>query len=94
VSLLAAAVLAVVSELAAGGVGNGALRSVGATWWTVGGCAMVAVFVGTAVCAAADLVGQRLDGHAASGQPLRTARDSGHASSDTNVRSFPTRKAG
>jgi hypothetical protein len=94
VSLLAAGVLAVVSELAAGGVGNGALRSVGATWWTVGGCAMVAVFVGTAACAAADRVRQRLDGHAASAQPLRTARDSGHASSDTNVRSFPTRKAG
>ena len=93
-SILAAGVMAVLSELAAGGVGKGALHSVGATWWAVGGCEFVAVFVGTAVCALADPVRRRMDGHAPTAQSLRMVVDPDRARSDTNVRSFATRKAG
>jgi len=93
-SIMVAGAMAVLCELAAGGVGTGALRSVGTTWWAVGGCAMVTVFVGTVVCAVAELVRRRMDGRAATARPLRTAADPDDASSDTNVRSFTTRKAG
>jgi hypothetical protein len=93
-SVLVAGVLAVLVQLAGGEVGDGALRNVGATWWAVGGCAMVAVFLGTAASAAVDLARHRLAG------PARVERESpSMAAADkarraSNIRSFPTSKAG
>ena len=41
-------ILAALTALAAGGVGAGALRHVGASWWQVGGSAALAVALGAA----------------------------------------------
>lgn len=48
-TVLAGGMLAVLSALASGGLGSGALHSIGPSWWAVGGSAMLAVLFGVAL---------------------------------------------
>jgi hypothetical protein len=47
-SVLASGALALLTALGSGGIGSGGLSSIGARWWTVGGCAGLLVLAGSA----------------------------------------------
>jgi hypothetical protein len=92
-SALTGVAFAVLAELAGGGVGDGALRSVGATWWALGCASLATVLIGAALWLAVGLARRRMSGRHDSGHrgvPAVPYRPKPAA----KVRTLPARKAG
>ncbi len=64
---LAAGLLALLTELAVGGLGTGALRSIGASWWAVAVAVLLAVLFGAALWLAVEVLRARPAAGAATG---------------------------